>query len=173
MCIIPRVTCVSVRWSGELSKFFAIVQIMTLSFPWKNQKFHAVPQSSSLQTFRDASEIMAMARRGRKAQKVFPHWSKSEKRSFCLQTLMWTWITQTCCCIFQNSSSFACSMPQLNTKISGSFFTFRVWICGRQYWVTSFSVRIGLNALKSHIKENHVQNRQKIALGHNKAWEEE
>ena len=40
-------------------------------------------------------------------------------------------------------------------------------------WVTSFSVRIGLNALKSHIKENHVQNWQKIAMGHNKAWEEE
>lgn len=133
MRIIP---CVSVRWSGELSKLFAIVlfQIMTLSFPWKNQTFHAVPQSSSLQTSRNASEIMKF----HENQMPCPPRQESAEGFSALKQIreafvLWTWITQTCCCIFQNSSSFACSMPQLNTKISGSFFTFRVWICWRKY----------------------------------------
>lgn len=178
MRIIP---CVSVRWSGELSKFFAIVlfQIMTLSFPWKNHKFHAVPQSSSLQTSRNASEIMKF----HENQRPCPPRQESAEGFSALKQIREAFVLLTVTNVNMNNSNLLLYFPKLqflcmfHATIKYQdiwellhFSSLNLW---ERVWVASFSVRIGLNALKSHIKENHVQNWQKIAMGHNKAWEEE
>ena len=120
----------------------------------------------------NSTKTRCHAPRGRKAQKVFPHWSKSEKRSFCLVTnvnmnnsnLLLYFPKLQFLCMFHATIKYQDIWELLH------FSSLNLW---ERVWVASFSVRIGLNALKSHIKENHVQNWQKIAMGHNKAWEEE